>query len=165
MLQAYVMLLPLHTLSKRKLGAGKSMVNSRAQMPAIQSRLAGRVLAPPGLSRSEHHGSITFLLLTLSESSCCPLTTNELQDLIYQNYGEGKHQHEHPIVSIQWAHCEDFGQERNVEDHEVGQHGSNACEDQPRIVPRRHLNQGSVLRKSIECVHHFDHDKNGQRER
>ncbi|GIX63258.1 glycosyltransferase family 2 protein [Babesia caballi] len=85
--------------------------------------------------------------------------------LVDQNHGERPHQHRRPVVTVQGNDVEHLRQKGRVkysavdrDRHERGQH-------QVRVQPRRHRQQGGLLRHCVECVEHFDHDQHREAKR
>mmetsp|Transcript_11461 Transcript_11461/g.36259 ORF Transcript_11461/g.36259 Transcript_11461/m.36259 type:complete len:251 (+) Transcript_11461:266-1018(+) len=88
-----------------------------------------------------------------------------LEQLVDDDDGRGEGEHERPIARRERHDGEDAREEGDVHDDEVEAKADGHRDEEPRVAPRRHLQQRAVLGKRVQRVQHLDRHEHGQRER
>mmetsp|Transcript_9814 Transcript_9814/g.26682 ORF Transcript_9814/g.26682 Transcript_9814/m.26682 type:complete len:384 (+) Transcript_9814:266-1417(+) len=112
------------------------------------------------------HDLLRLLQLShaLLELSVSPNAADKLEHLIDEDDGHGECEYEDPIVVREGHDGEDGGEKGHVEDDEVEAKGDEHGQQEPGIAPRRHLQQGAILRECVKRVEHLNGHEHRQGE-
>lgn len=96
------------------------------------------------------------------QPTCKP--SHEFQNLVDYDHGQCHRQNQEPFVQRQRDDAKDLGEEWHIQNQEMQAERNRHGEEEPRVNPRGHCQQASILGEGIEGIEHLYGYQDGERQ-